>query len=624
MKIGIIDADLMDNGTRHPNLALMKISGYYKEKGHDVKLIYNSYMEIYEYDKIYLSKVFSFTEVPTWVLEKDNIEVGGTGFYADGGKNLDYEIEHHKPDYSLYNEYVEEQLKVGRKRTTLEDYMDYSIGFSTRGCFRQCKFCVNKKYEKAFKHSPISEFLDENRPYLYLWDDNFFAYPHWEKILDEIEATGKPFQFRQGLDLRLMTDRKAKRFNNTNYRGDFIFAFDHLEDKDKIVEKIQLWKRYSSKICKLYVLCGFESQDEKDIENAFERIKILMEYGCMPYIMRYEDYKKSKYRSMYIELARWCNQPQFYKKKSFREFCEANQMYKKDQSKNCSSYQAMLDFERDFPEIALKYFDLKFEDENIYKVQYGYGRKYQNKPLCKTCKKNNNCWDYFIKYKGDSLIEQEFIKLYFNKEIDLLCLNYKTSDCITDTRMASEYIKYILLKYNIEDLINILKYSEIMEDITPQNIPQISKFSDVTRTVQILIESEEENMRFNTLGYYLNQNDDPNRKNDLALKKYGENHSKLAALLDLTIINKSGHNSYINISDLGKQFYKLNDEEKYDVLIKLLLRVPIIRNCVLSNFDYNTIANDIKILSKTTQKRRKTNIIEMVNMVKSLLKDQKI
>ena len=30
MKIGIIDADLLDNGTRHPNLALMKISGYYK------------------------------------------------------------------------------------------------------------------------------------------------------------------------------------------------------------------------------------------------------------------------------------------------------------------------------------------------------------------------------------------------------------------------------------------------------------------------------------------------------------------------------------------------------------------------------------------------------------------
>ena len=48
VRIGIIDADLMDNGTRHPNLALMKISGYYKEQGHEVKLIYNSYMEVYE------------------------------------------------------------------------------------------------------------------------------------------------------------------------------------------------------------------------------------------------------------------------------------------------------------------------------------------------------------------------------------------------------------------------------------------------------------------------------------------------------------------------------------------------------------------------------------------------
>lgn len=31
MNIGIIDADFLDNGTRHPNLALMKISGYYKK-----------------------------------------------------------------------------------------------------------------------------------------------------------------------------------------------------------------------------------------------------------------------------------------------------------------------------------------------------------------------------------------------------------------------------------------------------------------------------------------------------------------------------------------------------------------------------------------------------------------
>ena len=616
MKIGIIDADLMDNGTRHPNLALMKISGYYKEQGHEVKLIHNSYMELFEYEKIYLAKVFSFTEVPEWVLQGDNVVIGGTGFYPDGGENLPYEIEHHKPDYSLYNEYVEEQLKIGRKRNTLEDYIDYSIGFSTRGCFRKCKFCVNKKYDKASKHSPISEFLDESRPYLYLWDDNFFAYPDWEQILDDIEATGKPFQFRQGLDLRLMTDRKAKRFNNTNYRGDFIFAFDHLEDKDRIIEKIQLWKRYSSKICKLYVLCGFESQDEKDIENAFERIKILMEYGCMPYIMRYEDYKKSKYRSMYIELARWCNQPQFYKKKSFREFCEANQMYKKDQSTNCSAYQAMLDFERDFPEIAAKYFDLKFENESMYKRQYGYGRKYENKPLCKNCRQKGHCWDEIVQNKGNEDIEKKFIQLYFNKEIDTLCTHYNNSECTASINEISEYIIYILLKYSAKDLIEILKESDntYKEDITKENIPQVKNLDELKEIINILMTNNE--IDFVELGRQLKAKVGITDQKDASLKTYAQNYSKLAALLDLVIINKIGVSSNIEISDLGKNLFNLNEIDKDNIIEKLLLRIPVIRNCVINDFDYNILENDLKVLAASTPKKRKLDIREMVNILK--------
>ena len=45
LRIGIMDADLLDNGTRHPNLALLKISGYCKSYGHNVRLI-QSYDEV--------------------------------------------------------------------------------------------------------------------------------------------------------------------------------------------------------------------------------------------------------------------------------------------------------------------------------------------------------------------------------------------------------------------------------------------------------------------------------------------------------------------------------------------------------------------------------------------------
>lgn len=119
MKIGLIDADLMDHGTRHPNLALMKISGYYKEQGHDVELIYRSYLDAYNYDEIFISKVFTFSDIPDWLLELPNVHIGGTGFFEDGGENLPDEIEHHRPDYELYSEYVQEQLDQGKK----EQYM---------------------------------------------------------------------------------------------------------------------------------------------------------------------------------------------------------------------------------------------------------------------------------------------------------------------------------------------------------------------------------------------------------------------------------------------------------------------------------------------------------------------
>ena len=377
-KLGIIDADLLDNGTRHPNLACMKISAYHKSKGWKVELL-ESYDNLDKYDLVTVSRVFTYTKVPNTIYEdgicldpkrpelglKDNVKIGGTGFYLENAPDLPDKIEHIMPDYHLYDEYIQKKIDNGEPRVRYCDYLDFSIGFTTRGCFRKCEFCINKKYDRVFKHSPVSEFLDNTRPGIYLWDDNFMASSDFHQILDELVETGKPFQFRQGLDIRLMTPLKAKKLSQVKYHGDYIFAFDHIEDKELVSRKLGIWRHYTNKSTKLYVLTGYDSQDEKDIENTFERIKILMEYGCLPYIMRYEKYKESKFKSMYIQLARWCNQPRFFKKMSFRQFCVANQEYHRKNSsnpnRNCACYQTMLDFESEFPEIAEKYYDLRFE-----------------------------------------------------------------------------------------------------------------------------------------------------------------------------------------------------------------------------------------------------------------------
>lgn len=303
MKIGLIDSDLLNNGTRHPNLALMKISSFKKDKGHDTELILD-YDNTNKYDEIYLSRVFTFTHIPSHVLERPNIKIGGTGFLPNTLPDLDYEIEHHMPDYHLYDKFIANEVSRGINSGRFSDYMDYSIGFTTRGCFRGCDFCVNKKYDHVFRHSKVSEFLDKSRKSIYLWDDNFLGYDKWHDVLDELSETGKSFQFRQGLDMRLMTEEKAKILSKVKYKGYYIFAFDSLKDKDIIVKSLKLWRKYTSKTTKFYILSAYESQDENDIISIFEKIRILMKYKCLPYIMRYIDYTKSEYSGMYINLAR--------------------------------------------------------------------------------------------------------------------------------------------------------------------------------------------------------------------------------------------------------------------------------------------------------------------------------
>jgi hypothetical protein len=363
-RIGIIDADLLDGKSNFPNLALMKISGFNKKCGNDVDLL-TSYSEILDYDLVYVSKVFNFTYSPAWIEKQFNVVLGGTGFYEDGGLDLPDVIEHSKPDYDLYKFYVNQQITAGADPKKFDHYLNYSIGFTTRGCFRKCGFCVNQKYNRAFSASKPAEFIDDSKKKIMLLDDNFLAYSDWESILNELEATGKPIQFNQGLDIRLLNARSAERFARAKTFGDIIFAFDHPEDAELIEKKLLLWRSFSKKSTKLYVLCAYDSQDEKDIIGIFDRLKIIMKYGCLPYLMRFEAYQQSELKGLYITLARWCNQPNFFKKLSFREFCELNQKLKKDQAEIGSSLRALNDFEGKYPEIASRLFDMKFESLKI-------------------------------------------------------------------------------------------------------------------------------------------------------------------------------------------------------------------------------------------------------------------
>lgn len=362
IKVAIIDADLIGKKKhRFPNLVCLKLSGYYKELGNDVELKLD-YENLDQYEKVFISKVFTDTPMDEEVLKLPNVEYGGTGFYFDKAPDLPCEIEHHFPDYHLYDEWIEQQIAGGIKRNEFKEYLDYSIGFITRGCFRKCGFCVNKKYNHVFSHSPLEEFYDPTRKKICLLDDNFFGYKDWKPALLELQATKKPFKFKQGMDERILNDEKCEMLFSSKYDGSFTFAFDNIDDKELIEKKLKLIRKYTEKIPMFYVLCGFDKNDkyddefwEKDILNTFERIQLLMEYHCLPYIMRFNKYEESPYRGMYINLARWCNQPSFFKKKSFYEFCTMKEHI------NGATNRYMNEFENGCKSELDTYYNMKWE-----------------------------------------------------------------------------------------------------------------------------------------------------------------------------------------------------------------------------------------------------------------------
>lgn len=267
--------------------------------------------------------------------------------------------------------------------------------------------------KRVQKHSELKWFLDNSvddnghlkRPYIYLWDDNFLASSPsvWRPLLRELMETKRPFQFRQGLDERIIAESPygeeiAETLSKCKYHGDYIFAFDNWSDRAKIEKALKIWKRYNKKETKFYLFCGFKlSHDNdalllKDIQEIFYRIEVLMKYGCLGYIMRHEDYHNHELANIYVQIARWCNQPAFYKKMSFWEFCYRNQTFWEEHT------------------LGLKSTPLKTYEEFLADFNNGY---YSDKKICLPLKIVISFLDKFSSHK------EELLRLFNLKLRDL-------------------------------------------------------------------------------------------------------------------------------------------------------------------------------------------------------------
>lgn len=319
MRIGLIDVD----GHNYPNLPLMKLAAYHKKLGHEVMwyepLIHGELpgTQRRPLDRVYMSKVFSFTPDYAPFVYANEVIKGGSGYcielvngreiyHKERDVELPYEVEHIYPDYTIY---------YGR----VKNIENTAYGFCSRGCPRGCSFCHVKEKEGSCSHkvADLSEFW-HGQKYISLCDPNVLACKDWKDILQQLIDSKASVDFNQGVDIRLMTEEKAEMLKKVKIKQ-IHFAYDRYEDRDVIEEKFRAFKEitgWEHHKVSVYVLTNFNTTPEQDLT----RIMFLRECDFSPFVMIY-DKEHIVQGGFYSHLQRWANRRDiFWKVDSFDDY----------------------------------------------------------------------------------------------------------------------------------------------------------------------------------------------------------------------------------------------------------------------------------------------------------------
>lgn len=278
---------LLARDSKMPNIALMQVSTYHKMNGDDVNW-FTPLPDIQDTDRLYESQLFDFTE-PFEYYPNCEIVKGGTGI--DIKKHLPKEIEQIRElDYSLY------------------PGCDYSMQFYSRGCIRQCPFCV--VHDKEGNIQSVEPYrLNPNGKHIEILDNNFFANPDWREAVRDIFKTKQKVNLH-GVDVRIMDEEQATALNRMKHTGQIHIAWDlpKMDLRPKLEEVTKYIKPYKL-MC--YVLIGYNSTPEQDLY----RVETLRELKIDPFVMPFN--KADEYQRKF---ARYVNMKAVFKTVAWKDY----------------------------------------------------------------------------------------------------------------------------------------------------------------------------------------------------------------------------------------------------------------------------------------------------------------
>lgn len=280
-----------------PNLALMALSSFHRERGDEVFFTKDVERGLYEpeYDFVYGSCIFERTRPRAERLMRafPGAIVGGTG--------MDYGelIMPGKTHASMTLNPTVEQITGQISGLDYSIYPDFtgSIGFTQRGCRLRCGFCVVPRKEgKNVSVGTVNEIWRGPgfKKNIHLLDNDFFGNPEWRERVAEIRDGGFRVCLNQGINVRLLNDEAAEALSTIEYRDDqfqcrrLYTAWDNLRDEEIFFRGIDRLERYGilAKNVMAFMLIGYDPEETWD--RIWHRFNRMVERGIMPYPMLFD------------------------------------------------------------------------------------------------------------------------------------------------------------------------------------------------------------------------------------------------------------------------------------------------------------------------------------------------
>lgn len=302
--------------SKYPPLGLMKLATYHLHHKKDevtfVRGCSNKVRDEY-WDRVYITTLFTYTwqeTVKTINFYRETlfsfarkIYVGGilasllpnelfdaTGIQPIVGllnspnkinQDDDILIDNLPPDYGILS-----QVDFPYVHT------DAYIGYSTRGCKRNCEFCAVNKFEPSFVpyvdiKSMINQLItqDGEKQNLLLMDNNVLSSDQFDRIIDDIKSAGfmkgatfgktkrrRIVDFNQGLDARMLNEIKMQKLAEIPL-DPMRLAFDDIKLKDWYIKAVRLAHKYGQKNMSNYILYNFKDTPD----DFYERLRINIE-----------------------------------------------------------------------------------------------------------------------------------------------------------------------------------------------------------------------------------------------------------------------------------------------------------------------------------------------------------